>query len=167
MRLAAILCLFLVSITSMDAQNFHVEEDIKNQVALPNGVLKLLRNNEYVRQGCIRNDEFKPKTDFSGKWFQAGRVDLNGDKLADYVVKANEGCLRGANIGPFWIFRGTQRGYKLVLQLHELAMSVDKNRTKGYRHIGTVSLTAVKGRAGLWVFNGSEYVLRKTRTFDL
>jgi hypothetical protein len=153
---------------SVHGQLFQVEEDIRNEVTLPREVLSLLRQNDYVRESCIRTDEYKPKTEFSGKWFQAAKVDLNGDKQPDYVVKANEGCLFGANIGPFWVFTKGARGYKLVLQLHVLGMSIERRRAaNGYRDIGSFAATATRGLAGRYVFDGRKYVKRSSREVEL
>ena len=165
-RTLTVFAICIASLITARAQDFQVEKDIKRQVVLPKGVLAILRRNNYVSH-CFRNDEFKPPIAFSGKWFQAARIDLNGDRYPDYVVKANIGCLYGANIGPFWVFRGGASGFRLVLELHELGMSIDHHRVKGYRDISAFRATAVKGFESRWAFNGKRYVLRRSRSFHL
>jgi hypothetical protein len=57
---------------------------------------------------------------FLAGWFIASEIDFNHDNMPDLVVKPEEACLFGANIGPFWVFRKTVRGYEKVWSVDTL-----------------------------------------------
>lgn len=102
--------------------SFGAEEPFARPVAVPDGVLQILRRDERVRR-CLSGDNMAP-TELPPSWFMASVVNLNNDRRPDLIVRADNACMFGANIVPFWIFRNTARGYELVLQVHTLGVTI-------------------------------------------
>ena len=96
--LSALFFLVLFSGAAANAQTFDSEKDIRNPVKLPAGILKILRDTRLVAE-CVEQGE--P----NASWFRAAKIDLNGDKFADYVVKSNKDCLNGPRAAGWWRFR--------------------------------------------------------------
>ena len=68
----------------------------------------------------VRDSRDSQSPDIAASWFEAAQIHLDGPEAIDLLVKAKDGCLFGANIGPFWIFRKTQHGYELLLRRNAL-----------------------------------------------
>lgn len=73
------------------------------------------------------------------------------------LVTAVNPCLFGANVNPFWIFRGTDHGHKLVLAVSVLGIEVLDHRTNGSRDIRTDSATARDVLTTIYRFDGKKY----------
>lgn len=84
-------------------------------------------------------------------------MDLNADGRPDLVVKAEEACLWGANVGPYWVFRNQPQGYELALQAHALCLEVLPARARGYRHLRTAAATAVSQITVAYTWDGRRY----------
>lgn len=135
---------------------FGLEELVRHPVPLPEAVLKILRDDGEVRSSrCVSEDDQAQA--ISASWFEASQIHLDGPYEADLLVKAKDGCLLGANIGPFWIFRNTPQVYKLVLTVSALGVDILQNKTNGLRD---VSVGAVAGGEAVRVrfkFDGQKY----------
>jgi hypothetical protein len=153
----------LLFVNTGSAQAFSSEDDIKNPAKIPAGVLKLLGQTKQVRE-CIENGGTDEK--FGASWFQAARVDLNGDRLTDYVVRNTKNCLNGPRAATFWIFRANGRGFIQVFEDSVLTLSIKKTRTAGFRDIGTETtmMNIIRNR---WKFDGRKYRLRSTKIIDV
>jgi hypothetical protein len=79
---------------------FGLEDTDKASAALLNGALSA---DEDVRS-CVESG-----TDFDAALFHATAIDLDRDGKMDLIIKPGDagGCLLGANLGPWWIFRNT------------------------------------------------------------
>jgi hypothetical protein len=160
LRLAFIVLLFL---NAVSAQTFDSETDIKNPAKIPAGVLKLLRQTKQVRE-CVENGGTDEK--FDASWFQAARVDLNGDRFTDYVVRNSKDCLNGPRAATFWIFKTNARNFTQVFEDSVLTLGIKKTRTKGFRDIETET-TMVNIIRNRWKFNGRKYKLTSTKIIDV
>jgi hypothetical protein len=153
----------LFFLNTAGAQSFDSETDIKNPAKIPAGVLNLLERTEQVKE-CAQNGEEHEK--FSASWFQAARIDLNGDGRADYLVKNNKGCLNGPRAATFWIFRASARGFTEVFEDSVLLVSIEKRKTLGFRDIvtETTMMNIIRNR---WKFDGRKYRLKSTKIIDV
>jgi len=80
---------------------FGLEESVIQPVPIPDAILAMLRSDSEVRTSrCV--DEGQTSPDISASWFEASQIHLDGPEEIDLLVKAKDGCLFGANIGPFW-----------------------------------------------------------------
>jgi hypothetical protein len=135
---------------------FGLEESALHPVPLPQAVLKILMNDGQVRTSrCVSEDEQAQA--ISASWFEASQIHLDGPDEVDLLVKSKNGCLFGANIGPFWIFRNTPQGYQLVLNVSALVVTILRSRTNG---LSDVSAGAVAGGEAVSVrfkFDGHKY----------
>jgi hypothetical protein len=73
------------------------------------------------------------------------------------MVKAKDGCLFGANIGPFWVFRNTGKRYELVLSVSALAVEVLGAKSNGYRDILAGAVASGQSVSVLYKFDGHRY----------
>lgn len=133
---------------------FNAEDAIQHPVGVPAEVLQLLRRDERNRT-CLEDNQ--SADDIPPTWFTASEIDLNNDKEKDLIVKANNPCLFGANIDPFWVFRKSTDGYELVLRVHTLSLEVLDISTRGYRDIRTQAATAKEVLTTMYKFDGNKY----------
>jgi len=133
----------------------------------PKDVLQILRRNEYVLN-CLQflRQEDEAPDEIPSSWFVASEIHLGGPKEVDFVVQPRElgrvpaenRCLFGARVIPFWVFRNTPKGFELILEVHEHDLTVLSTRSKGYRDIETWSSTAITQTTWLYKFDGRRYV---------
>jgi hypothetical protein len=119
--------------------HFELESPVARPVRLSNAILETLKNDPAILQSRCPGRE-NPSPELLASWLEASQVHLKAGRVLDLVVKASNGCLFGANIGPFWIFRSTDRGYEEVLSTNALALDILPTSSNGYR---TVSARAV------------------------
>ncbi len=79
------LFIFVLFSGAVSAQIFDSGKDLRKPVKIPAGILSRLKKTGQVKS-CLQNGEEK----FSASWFRAARINLNNDRLADYVVKNYE-----------------------------------------------------------------------------
>lgn len=133
---------------------FGAEITIKNPVEIPSDVLSILRGVKR-NQTCLGESESADS--ITKSWFVGSEIHLNGRRLVDLVVTARNECLLGANIVPFWVFRNTSRGHKLVLSVSALSLDVLNTRRNSYRDIRTRVATASSTYSIIFRFDGKEY----------
>jgi hypothetical protein len=138
-----------------EQSSFSVEREPKRPVNVPDDVLEILRQDEGNQKRLVNGP-------IPASWFAASEIHLNDDDLADLVVMANNPRLLGANIGPYWLFRNTPHGYELVLRESALILDVLTVRTKGYRDVRLVALSAKEKFTVLYRFNGNEYEIARS-----
>jgi hypothetical protein len=91
---------------SQEQTRFGLEESVNQPVRIPEPVQFIQSTDPDVRTSrCVDEDQSLPKISVS--WFEASQIHLTGPKEMDLLVKAKDGCLFGANIGPFWLFKRT------------------------------------------------------------
>jgi hypothetical protein len=142
-------------------QRFGLEEPFRNPVKLPDSVLKMLISQP-------------PKVDCSAdgpvdqSWFTATNIILNPLEDPGLIVKPSfkGGCLSGANLGPFWIFR--RRGEVYDLLLNESALEVDRltTKTNGFQDLQfSAAITGGRRIVSLsFTFSNGKYRLANRRT---
>ena len=158
---------FLFFVNAAGAQNFLSEKDIKHPVKMPAGILSLLKKSKVIEQ-CVQSGDLKTASGLKASWFQAARVDLNGDKIADYVVQGNKGCLDGPRATTFWVFKGRAKGFDNVWEISALMIGVNKKKkTNGLYNFDEFETLIGKEVENVWVFNGRKYVLKKTKMTDI
>lgn len=138
---------------------FQLELPFEHPTPLPADVLQRLRADERNRQSfetCANRGKLK---EIPAKWFVASEVSLKDDEPSGLVVKAENACLWGANIGPFWVFRRATEGYELVLNESALGLELLSTRTNGYRDIRLLASTAVVVLTRDYKFTNDKYAL--------
>lgn len=138
---------------------FNLEVPIKMPVKIPEDVLKILQSTPEVKtSGCIEDEAAYGK--FSEVWFEATRLHLAGSGNSGLLVKPKNGCLMGANVGPFWIFEKTPKGYELRLTVNALSVEILESTTKGYRDIRAAAVAGGEARSVIYKFDGKQYAER-------
>lgn len=141
---------------SQEQIRFGLEESINRPVPIPDGVLAALKIDSEVRTSrCVDDDQPSPR--ISASWFEASQIHLDGPEEIDVLVKAKNACLFGANIGPFWIFRKTQRGYELVLNVSALGVELLPSRTSGHKDVSAGAVAGGKSVIVFYKFDGHRY----------
>ncbi len=105
---------------------------------------------------CVVKDQTADK--ISASWFEASKIHLGGPKEVNLLVKAKDGCLFGANIGPFWIFRRTPQGYELLLAVSALGVRLLPHTTNGHKDIAAGAVAGGKFVSAFYKFDGHRYV---------
>ena len=136
---------------------FGVETEVKRPAPIPAEIVESLREDRRNRT-CLEEGQSAARIDAS--WFVGSIVNLNGRSGNDLIVKPQNPCLLGANLGPFWIYRETANGYRLVLAVDALALELLSRRTNGLRDIVASAATASTVSRRTYSFNGSRYERR-------
>jgi hypothetical protein len=136
---------------------YQLEQPFQQPVPVPLQVLAILRSDKWNRESFDACPSRGDLTQIPASWFVAARIDLTQGGNSGMIVKAENGCLWGANVGPFWVFRHTSKGYALVLQVNTLALEFLDSRINGYRDIQTTAATAVALTSTVYRFKGGAY----------
>jgi hypothetical protein len=140
--------------TALHAQEqivFGAEEVIKKPANIPIEIMTQLKHDRRVKQ-CVAE-----KGAVKSSWFSAAEVDLNGDQVTDYVIKAENSCLFGANLSPFWVFHNLTYRYSLVLRADTLGLEILPETTEEYRNIKLSRATATEVSESILKFDGAKY----------
>jgi hypothetical protein len=161
----AILSLFGVFLVCniVKAQSFDSEKEISHPVKIPAGILKQLRETQTVKS-CFENGE--SVDEFGEKWFRAAKVDLNGDKVADYLVKSDKGCLYGPRAATYWLFLGNSNGFKSIFGGSVRMLTILKTKTAGLRDLQT-DTTLMDINRITWKFDGKKYRAARSKTIEV
>jgi hypothetical protein len=157
--------MLILFFSAVKAQTFDSEKDIKNPVKIPAGILNLLKKAKAVEE-CVQSGDLGVGDKLEASWFRAARVDLNNDKLADYVVKSNRSCLDGPRAATWWIFRGSAKGFAKVFEDSVLSLTIKKTKTAGFYDLQTET-TMMNIIRNTWTFDGRKYKLRHTKIIDV
>jgi hypothetical protein len=130
------------------------ETPVLRPVPVPEGILQNLKEVDQSVQRCLENDHLGAPP---ASWFVASQIHLDGPNEIDLVVASNGGCLLGANVAPFWIYRSTLRGYELVLAVDVHDLEVLRSRWKGFREIRVWSMTVDTITTETFRFGGQFY----------
>ena len=136
---------------------FQLEQKFTNPVPLPAPVLKTLQadpsNHELFESCPTRGSQHAiPST-----WFVAAEVKLKRGESSGLVVRAENGCLWGANVGPFWVFRHADTGYQVVLAASALGLELLDTRTNDYSDIRLSSASGSKVHSTVFKFAAGKY----------
>jgi hypothetical protein len=137
---------------------FGLEEKVEHPVPLPSSVLRTLRadkSNQVLFEACPSRAALQQ---IPPDWFVAANVDLRKGDHSGLVVKSESGCLWGANIGPFWVFRRTTNGYDLVLSESGDSLAILDGFANGYRKIRLTRATGTQVLAVVYEFRGQKYL---------
>ena len=158
--IAAIVCLITPSgvAQSVREQSFSIDGEMGQTVTIPKKVMQLLQAHPQVKE-YASNPENDKKEMLEA--FEAAPVDLARRGKVDLVV--TNVVLNGANTGPFWVFIKTTRGYKQVLFVTSLDLTIRRARTKGLRDISAGTATAMSTSEDYYRFNGRRYRFAFTR----
>jgi len=141
---------------------FQAEEPFAHPVAIRDDVLAALKKDERTL-GCLKNHE-KPD-EVTAAWFSATEVDLHHGAASGLIVKAENPCLFGANIIPFWVFSRGSNGYALVLRTDALSVELLNTWTNNYRDIRASAATAREVLTADYRFKDGRYQrVRNPRT---
>ncbi|HKF20966.1 MAG TPA: hypothetical protein VKE93_05325 [Candidatus Angelobacter sp.] len=136
-------------------------EGVDKPVTLPQDVVAILGKDEMVRNAL--ENENVPAEKMPLSWFSASAIHLSNSGKVDLVVAGNP-PLAGANVTTFWVFRATPHGYELVLNAPAHDLAVMNTRSRGYRDIELISMTAVQMSSVLCRFDGARYTKYKARS---
>ena len=151
--------------TTSEQMQFSAEDaGVKRPVAIPGDVLKILSQDEMVRDAL--EDEKVPSGKVPSSWFSASSIHLSDSGKAGFVV-VGEGPLLGANIVTFWVFCATPTGQELVLMNHAHDLIVKKTRWKGHREIEMSAETAVEFTSVLFRWDGKKYSEYKEKSEEI
>jgi hypothetical protein len=163
--LSGIVVLYLVSFAG--AQTFLSEKDIKNPVKMPAGILSSLKKSKVVEQ-CVQSGDLENANRLKASWFQTAKVNLNDDKIIDYVVQGKKGCLDGPRATTFWVFKGSGKGFDNVWEISALMIGVNKKKkTRGLYNFDEFETLIGKEIENVWTFNGRKYILKKTKMTEI
>jgi hypothetical protein len=141
---------------SQEQTRFGLEESVNQPIPIPDEVLSILSTDSEVRTSrCV--DEGQPTPKISVSWFEASQIHLDGPEEIDLLVKAKDGCLFGANIGPFWIFKKTQHGYELLLGVSALGLNLLPSRTNGHKDVSAGAVAGGEAMTVFYKFDGRRY----------
>ena len=149
------LCLVSARSTMSQAggeQSFSVDSGMGQTVPIPKRIMQLLHAQPSVKEYLANPDNDRQSMLDS---FEGAAVDLAKHGKTDFVV--TNAVLNGANTGPFWVFLKTNQGYKLVLSVTSLDLTIMKSRTKGFRNISAGTATAVSSNVDVYKFTGKKY----------
>ena len=88
--------------------------------------------------------------------YVAWALDLNGDNIAEYVVRGYGQCT-GANIGPFWILSKSGDNYRVIFRVVSHDLEILPTRNDGYFNIEIAAMSAVMIYGTEYRFNTGEY----------
>lgn len=140
--------------------SFYGEDTLKNLIPIPDEIMNVLKQDETVKR-CFGSDAQTQKLRL---WFEATKINLNNDNVAEILVKATDdiqksesNCLNG-NAISFWIFRKSQNDYDLVLYLYTITVEINKKKSKDFYNINTIRNTGSESFTTFYVFNGKKYI---------
>jgi hypothetical protein len=146
---------------SAEAQRFESEDELRSTVTLPADVFQTLSALKQTRE-CEASSGGK----VSRKWFKATRIDLNGDKFGDLLVKSEEPCMHGPRAANWWIFAGSPNGNRKVFEDTVTAVVLAKKKKTGFRDIRTDNVMMEIYR-NTWKYDGRRYKLIRTARVKL
>jgi hypothetical protein len=134
---------------------------IERPVTLPAGVLKILQKNDFVLT-CLEKD--RSPNEIPASWFVGSEIHLDGPGQIDLIVVPKNGCLLGANVGPFWIFRKVRMSYVLILDVSSHDLEVLGTRWNGLRDIKIWSATVNTLTSEVFRFDGQRYITHEKKS---
>ena len=134
---------------------FGLEEPINQPVPIPEDVLKMLRQDSDISACDL--EQPNSRDSIPSTWYEASQIHLDGPNQIDLIVKAKNACLWGANIGPFWVFRGTSNGHSLVLSTVALGLRVLSTKTNGLRDIEAGAVVSLRPSFVTYKFDRQHY----------
>jgi hypothetical protein len=151
---AAFSVLFSACLTVNAQQTvFDLEGNVRREVAVPADVIAVLKSDERV-DACFRE---KGEGVSEAAWFAASEIDLNGDRKMDLIIKAKDGCLFGANQGPFWVFQKMPDGYQQVLAAHGLQLAVLPKKVNSFKQIKISKIVSMKQASRIYSLKAGKY----------
>lgn len=133
---------------------FGLEEPINRPVPIPEDVLKMLRQDSDISACDLESNS---RDSIPSTWYEASQIHLDGPSQIDFIVKAKNACLWGANIGPFWVFRSTSNGHSLVLSTVAFGLRVLSTKTNGLRDVEAGAVVSLKPSFVIYKFDGQHY----------
>jgi hypothetical protein len=151
---AAVTVLFAACLNANAQQTvFDLEGNIRKEVAVPADIIAVLKSEQQV-DACFRE---KGEGVNEAEWFAASEIDLNGDRQMDLIIKAKDGCLLGANQGPFWVFQKMRDGYQQILAADGLQLAVLPKKVNSFRQIKISKVVSMKPASRTYSFKSGKY----------
>ena len=140
---------------SVEQTQFSAEDAaVKKPVPLPPEITAILKQDGMV-QSVLSNSNI-PAENLPSDWFSASVIHLGTKATADLIVVA-EPPLAGGNVVTFWVFRKWSGSYTLVLTAPVHDLRIMHHRTRNYRDIELVSMSASLISTTLCRFDGKQY----------
>jgi hypothetical protein len=144
-----------VSPQAVEQTHFSAEdESVSKPTVLPPAVKQMLAADRDVSNELKHNG--LQVTELPDSWFSTCVVHLNGSSEMDLLVEG-ESLLRGANVNSFWIFRPTSTGFAQILNAPAHDLFIKHSRTRGYRNVEIMALTATRVMTVEYRFDGNQY----------
>jgi hypothetical protein len=134
---------------------------VRHPVPLTPAELAALTKDELMQQEM---DQDPPIRALTGEGLEASVVHLFNRRERDLVIIGSGLPFIGADIGPFWIVRDLPEGPIVVLHALTLSLEVLGSRTHSIRDISASSANASTNTTTVFHFNGTKYVVVRTRT---
>jgi hypothetical protein len=117
--------------------SFGSEDDFQRAVPLPAAALQAILAAKFPDDDLERyaKDKGIRAAEIPATWFVASAVRLSQVPDSGLVVRAENACLYGAHIVPFWVLAKRSATYKVALVDRADALDVLGSRTNGYRNI--------------------------------
>jgi hypothetical protein len=132
---------------------FELEGSVSSPVRIPADVIAVLKSDKSV-DACFKTEGAGTNEE---AWFEAAEFDLNDDRRADLIIKPKNGCLFGANQGPFWIFQNAPDGYQKILSASGLALTILPRKANSFNRIQISKVVSMKGHDTVFDFSQGKY----------
>jgi hypothetical protein len=139
---------------------FSMEDDsVLKPVPVPEGILQNLKETDRDVKLCLEKYDLEGPPPSS--WFEASQIHLGDPNEIDFVVMPavvpGLGCLIGANVAPFWIYRKTSQGFESVFDIHVHHLKILRSKWNGFREIRVYSMTVSTVTTEVFRFEGDIY----------
>lgn len=149
-----------VSSQIREQTSFSSETKVLYSVKLPPAILhKLAFYDDNQLKKCQENPDLR-ENDIQ-KHFAASRIQINDDKLNDFIIQSQTQCFMGAHNTTFWLFIAEKNkkgnGYRQLFDIASDDLKILKTKTNKHRDVETSSLTANEVSTILWKFDSEKY----------
>lgn len=155
-RFAWVILGWLILQTTVLAEDFNIEDDkLQPLPAEASSAIQADKSfSEYKHEGCSR--------------LVGISVDIDGTgNPTGWIATTADGCAWGAATGPIWVLQRQSAIYTVVLASGGHNLTIGKAKQNGLRHLAISAGTAGWYSESLLKFDGSKYVVTRTRHVNL
>jgi hypothetical protein len=147
-------------VTPAEQLQFSAEnEHVQHPIVMPDELWTVLRQHPFVADGLeIHKDQASAEAEERRAWFEVSRVHLGDTDEQDFIV-VGTGEMVGANTVPFWIFKQTAHGMKLMLFSQGHDLNILSHLHNGHRDIEISYVFRLKGQWQTYRYSNEAYSL--------